>query len=69
MSNPLDDEVYEGRASKDADAVRNGNPGRPQSDFAPDDTEPPLDPSDFGDDSGDVVPGTTRATGRESDAS
>ncbi len=33
MSTPIDDEVYGERSSQDPDEVRQGNPGRPQSDF------------------------------------
>ena len=64
MTNPLDDEVYGDKRTDDKDATRNGNPGRPQSDYQRhDDAQPPIDPSDFEgtDTAGTVVPGTTRA--------
>ncbi len=58
MTNPLDDEVYGDKRVDDENAVQNGNPGKPQSDYQFDDAEPDPDPSDFGDDPGQVVPGT-----------
>jgi hypothetical protein len=34
MSIPIDDEVYGDRTSAEPASVKQGNPGRPQSDFA-----------------------------------
>lgn len=43
MSNPIDEEVYGHKTTDDPGSVRNGNPGRPQSDFAE-----PEEPADNG---------------------
>jgi len=60
MTNPLDDEVYGDKRVDEDNAVLNGNPGKPQSDYQFDDAEPAPDPSDFEGTSGagTVVPGT-----------
>ena len=45
MSIPIDDETYGGHGSTDPDEVKQGNPGRPQSDFDPDAPSAAPDPS------------------------
>jgi hypothetical protein len=35
MSNPLDEEVYGDKTSDDENAVKQGNPGKPQADLGP----------------------------------
>ena len=67
MSNPIDEETYGRSASEAPDNVRNGNPGRPQSDFDLADREPVDEPSDFRDGSARLVPGTTAETDAEDD--
>jgi hypothetical protein len=44
MSNPIDEEVYGEKTTNNPASVRNGNPGRPQSDLAePGDLPDPTD--------------------------
>jgi len=72
MTNPLDDEVYGDKRTSDPNATRNGNPGKPQSDYQQfDDAQPPIDPSDFeGTDTGaTMVPGTARPADPEHEPS
>lgn len=67
MSNPIDEETYGDRAEHDPKDVQHGNPGKPQSYYLSQGTEETeVDPSDFGDDPGEVVPGTVRPTRDES---
>lgn len=63
VTTPIDDEVYGKSAASDPSAVKNGNPGRPQSDYEADDPMPQDDPSEFAENSGDVVAGSTAPTG------
>jgi hypothetical protein len=42
MSNPIDEEVYGHKTTDNPASVRNGNPGRPQSDFVEADDHPDL---------------------------
>jgi hypothetical protein len=58
MTNPLEDQVYGDPRVDDENAAKNGNPGKPQSDYQFDDADPELDPSDFEGTSQEVVPGT-----------
>jgi hypothetical protein len=69
MTNPLDDEVYGDKRVDGDNAVLNGNPGKPQSDYQFDDAEPAIDPSDFEgtDRTGTVVPGTVVPTDADHD--
>lgn len=63
MSNPIDEETYGDRGEHDPKDVQHGNPGKPQSFYLSQDTEETTpDPGDFGDDLGEVVPGTVRPT-------
>jgi hypothetical protein len=41
---PIDDESYGGRRAHSEEAVRNGNPGRPQSDFERPDVDADVAP-------------------------
>lgn len=65
MTNPLDDEVYGDKRVDDENAVTNGNPGKPQSDYDFPDAEPEVDPSDFEGDKQQVIPGTVVPTDPE----
>ena len=69
MTNPLEDEVYGDRRVDDENAVENGNPGKPQSDYQFDDADPEPDPSDFEGATGTVVPGTVAPVDREDEPS
>lgn len=62
MSNPIDEETYGDRGSDNPQAVGNGNPGKPQSDYEFDEAEPDKDPSEFPEGSGEVVAGTVAPT-------
>jgi hypothetical protein len=68
MTNPLDNEVYGDKRVDNANAVANGNPGKPQSDYQFDDAEPELDPSDFEGADQQVVPGTVVPTDGEDES-
>jgi hypothetical protein len=59
MAKSIDDETYGNARKHDADEVKNGNPGRPQSDYETPDPVVQDDPSEFADGSGDVVAGST----------
>ena len=43
MSTPIDEETYGPRRRKKPEEIRNGNPGRPQSDYATEDPQVPPD--------------------------
>jgi hypothetical protein len=66
MSNPIDEETYGDRTVRDPNAVKQGNPGKPQSEYQvydePEDRQPQHEPSDFSGGAGEVVPGTTAPT-------
>ncbi|HEY0169024.1 MAG TPA: hypothetical protein VGB75_18410 [Jatrophihabitans sp.] len=65
MTNPLEDQVYGDPRVDDENAAKNGNPGKPQSDYQFDDAEPEIDPSDFEGSDQPVVPGTVVSTDSE----
>ncbi|MEO7261522.1 MAG: hypothetical protein ABI047_09755 [Jatrophihabitantaceae bacterium] len=67
MTNPLEDEVYGDKRVDNDNAAKNGNPGKPQSDYQFDDADLELDPSDFEGTDQQVVPGTVMATGSRTD--
>jgi len=63
VTNPLDDEVYGDKQVDNENAVLNGNPGKPQSDYQQfDSDQPPVDPGDFEGTDQPVVPGTVVPT-------
>ena len=63
MGSPMHKRTPAGEADQDTEeTVRNGNPGRPQSEYEVDDPMPQDDPSEFAENSGDVVPGSAAPT-------
>lgn len=66
MTNPLDDEVYGDKQVENENAVLNGNPGKPQSDYQQfDDDQPAPEQGDFEGTDQQVVPGTVVGTDAE----
>ncbi len=44
MTKSVDDETYGEKGTADPDEIRNGNPGRPQSDFESDEVDADIAP-------------------------
>jgi hypothetical protein len=60
MAKTVDDETYGDRLDHDPEEIKNGNPGKPQSDYEAPDPVVTDDPSEFGEKSGTVIPGSVR---------